>query len=769
MQNFELAQAYVATIAGDSEATVDFRVLHDQDKSVPGQTKRGTLRQCWSWLCAMNEQGYGVFMVAAQLDGNGQKMDNVVSLRCNYIDIDSADAQQQYERAIAAHPKPTFAVQSSPGKYHVFWKTSEHVDRQRFTLIQRRLASIFNSDPKVSDATRVLRLAGTIHRKTNVPHLVTCWALDGFTTPTTIDELDAATAHVQVVDGGDGERLQLGDPSMAAPSLDWIQFALDLADPNDIDRDEWVGLTCSIKQAGWTLTDEATLRSMWDKWCARYEHNVPGENDKLWRSITSTELGWKSLLRRVPSLQASVSFGVAPTAAVAPSMTPPMPVQAPPVLDCSGEYLTHIECQEYFKGCYSIVSMGKIMTPKGMFLNQAQFNLEYGGKQFIITGDGAKKTDEPWKAATRSTLWTIPTVDNVRFSPLEPPGQIIHDVLGRSGINAYIPARIPTKQGDPSLFFDHLARLFPVEADRRILVEWMAHIIKYPGYKIPWAPVIQSAEGAGKGVFKALMTHAIGAPYVHFPDAQQLADSGGKFNGWMRRKLFILADEIRVGEKHHLIEVLKPLISEKMIEIQSKGIDQEMEDNPACWGFFTNYKNAVPVGKNGRRYAFFFSPFQTEAELIAAGMDDAYFNRLFSWLQEDGCAIVTKWLMDYTIERGAIPMRAPKTSSSEQAAAVSRSPIETVIDEAVDDSIPGFRGGWVSSIALINRCKALQAVKGTVSPSTLSAVLEGMGYREMGRANRPWFQEDREARTTLFYNGAGDPDVATYGRAQGWE
>ena len=91
----------------------------------------------------------------------------------------------------------------------------------------------------------------------------------------------------------------------------------------------------------------------------------------------------------------------------------------------------------------------------------------------------------------------------------------------------------------------------------------------------------------------------------------------------MRGKVFILADEIKVNEKRHLVEVLKPLISEELIEVQSKGVDQEMEDNPACWAFFSNFKDAIPVSRNGRRYAVFFSPLQTEADLLARGMDES--------------------------------------------------------------------------------------------------------------------------------------------------
>ena len=767
-QSYELAQAYVVALTGSLDSVIDWRALHDQDKSAAGHAKRGSLQQWWAWMCAMNNQGYGIFCNVAEMDGQGRELANVAQIRSHYIDNDGPDAQQQAERAAAAHPSPTFAVITSPGKAHTYWVVEPYKDNSRFYTIQRKLRQVFNGDRSVIDPTRVLRVPGTLHQKSDVPHLVTCHALPGYGTRTTVDALEAALVHITAVEG-EGERVALGEGDQA-PSLDWLRYALTLVDPSDLDRQEWFTLTCAVKQAGWTLADEPTLRALWDEWCARYAANDPAENEKMWRSVTTTELGWRTLCKRVPSLQASISFGVGqPVATVeaAPANTAVLPMPEPPALDCGGEYLTHLECEAWFKGCTFVTKVGQILAPNGTFMNASTFNVEYGGKQFIITGEG-KKTDEAWKAATRSTLWTVPKVHHTRFLPRLTPGAIVKDDLGRTGVNMYIPPERAATPGDVEPFLRHMRAIVPDDGDLNILFDWMACIIKYPGFKIPWAPVIQSAEGIGKGIIKDLMTYAVGISYVHYPNAQQLGDSGGKFNGWMRNKVFILADEIKVDEKRHMVEVLKPLISEKLIEVQSKGVDQQMEDNPACWGFFTNYQDAVPVYRNGRRYAMFFSVLQTEADILAAGMDDAYFKALFNWMEAAGNAHVTHWLMQRAVSPETIPMRAPKTTSWEKAVEISRSPIERVIQEAVADGVAGFKGGWVSSIAVLTRCKEAGAIKGGIQPATLATILNNMGYTEVGRADRPWFVEDRENRATLYAFSA-DADVRMYGLAQGYE
>ena len=307
-QSMESAQAHIVAIAGDIDAVCAFRVIHDREKGATAYNRRGTLSEHWQWLCAMNNQGFGVFIVAARLDGNGRKMDNVTALRCNYIDIDGADGQQQLELASAFSPSPSFAVETSPKRFHVYWRTAEYTDRARFTSVQSKLAANFNSDRKVSDATRVLRLAGTYHRKTATAHLVTCKALAGINTPTTLEALEAALQHVTVHEGGKGTRKALGQGE-PAPSLQWLERALELIDPNDLDRDQWLSITSAVKQAGWTLEAHDQLKARWLTWCAQYESNNPAENSKLWKSIDSTEVDWKTLIKRVASLRAELIFG----------------------------------------------------------------------------------------------------------------------------------------------------------------------------------------------------------------------------------------------------------------------------------------------------------------------------------------------------------------------------------------------------------------------------------------------------------------------------
>lgn len=775
MQDYNQAYAYISALTQQHPETaiVDFRLIHDTDKSVPAIKRRGTLPVVWPEIIDWQSRGYGCFVNVSEMDGIGNDLSNVAAIRAHLSDLDNIDAMAQLEMASKWSPAPTFGVYTSPGKAHVYWVVQPYQSNEYFTTLQRKIKQQFNGDPSVIDASRVARMPGTLHLKNpQQPYLVNCFSLGGYGQSLNVETLAASLQHVNVIEGHHG-RKELGDPSLAAPSLEWLSFAMSYVDPNTLDRGDWLSITAAFKQAGWNHADEETLFNMWSEWCAQYNGNDPAENLKNWNSIRNSEIGWKSFRRRVPVLKAYEDFGykTPPVPQPVPSGQPAPQQQQPdasvpmPQTEEFGDILSEQECKSYFNNCFFVERQGEILTPRGRFMNSTKFNGAYGGKLFVITPDG-KTTDEPWKAATRSTMWTVPKVDHIRFLPDQPTFAIIEDQLGRKGVNTYIPIRIRSRAGDVTPFLRHMELMLPVESDRHILYRYFAHNVKFPGYKIPWAPMIQSTEGVGKGFIQEVMETILGEMYTYSPKAEELVKSGSTFNAWQRGKLMIIVNEIKVDERRELIEILKPMISDRRVEIQSKGVDQEMEDNPANWLFFSNFKNAIPVAQNGRRYSIFYSAIQSKSDLAGRGMNDAYFNGLFTWLRNGGSEAIAHWLLNYPVTMGDIPMRAPETSSHAEAVKVSRGPLEVCILNAIEDALSGFRGGYISTLAVASRSK--QIGLRTPSHAVVCSVLETMGYYELGRAPRQFSQESIVERTTVYGCIPGLP-VDAYGRAQGYE
>ena len=745
-QDFNQASAFVNALGG---GVFDWRCIHDQNKAIPAIPFRGTLEKCWQTICSYNNAGYGCFVTVNQLDGVGRDLANVQSVRAHFIDLDNLSAMQNLQRAGDWYPAPALMVQSSPNKAHVYWPVQPYLDNDRFMLVQRKLAQFFDGDKSIIDATRVMRLPGTLHQK-GAPVLVTCSTLAGQGYINPPEMLEAALACVNVIQQI-GQRKPLGDPELAAPSVEWLQFALNNLDPNTLDRDEWISFSAAFKQAGWLLTNQDTLFRMWCDWCAQYEYNDQGENQKQWNSVKDTQVGWKSITYKIPALLAHLKLADKPrpentTAPPMPPVDQPTPIAPPPNLDGKGELLTDMEQREYFVGCVLIGPKNRIMNKHGTMYDTGSFNSMFGGKKFIID-EHAKVTDEAWKAVTRSTLWTIPKVDGTRFLPREKPGRIITDNAGQTAVNTYFPVTIPHKQGDVTPFLNHLSLILPVESDREILLDYLAHNVKYPGYKIYWSPLLQSAEGVGKNVFKDILRYAIDKRYFYQPKAKQLNESGAKFNGWMEGKLFFLVDEIRTDEKRDMVETLKPFITETELEIEGKGSNQVMGDTPANWMFFSNHKDAIPINKNGRRWAIFYSALQTADDLLVREMNDAYFNALYNWLGGDengghrtGLQYVTNYLMNRPVTCKGLSVRAPRTSSFDEALVESRGWLEQMIMEAVEGGAHGFRSGWISTKALNS---VLSDNRKNVAPKTLAKALADLGFFKIGRSKLSG--EDRDS------------------------
>lgn len=780
-QSYEHAAAFVQALTGSLDTILNFRAVHDTDKAVPGYNRTGTLAQMWSELCKLNNEGRGIFIVVNRSDGQGVDNQNITAARAQWIDLDDvSQAAARLQQAEAWAIKPHFKVMSSPGKFHVYWMVEPYVPGDFFGDMQRRLISLFNSDHRIFDLSRIMRMPGFYHLKNPAePHLVTIAASTGWGAPAyPPTQLQGALADVMPVQGGGGgDRSNLGDPKLAAPSIEWLKAALDRLDPNTMHRDEWIRTLAAFKQAGWGF-GEAVIRPIWDQWCAQYARNDLGENAKQWNDIVSTKAGWPALLK-ASNLLAQQMFGNTPGQMPTPPQdgvpmvpgqpAPPLPQGSPINGNQLGSFLTPPEQAIYFKGCFYIEKAGVILTPSGRFMNPGNFNAAFGGKQFVIKDDGnGATTDEPWKAATRGQLFQVPKVDHIRFLPAMEPGAISVDELGRKGVNTWIIPNIETRTGDPSPFINHLRKILPTEHDVQILINFFARIVQTPGKKIPWAPVIQSAEGVGKNVIKFCMSHAMGTVYTYYPKALELAETGGKFNAWMRSKTFILCDEVKTDDKRNLIEALKDMVSEKIIQIQGKGADQDIEDNPANWCFFTNWEDAIPIDRKSRRWAIFYSKLQTEMDILAAGMDGKYFNDLYEWIEEQGGKqIVAHFLKNFAIDPmldPAINQRAPKTSSFEAAIVASRTAPEAAIVQAVEQQRPGFRAGWISSAAVQLTLKGADI---KVSHLAIGRILKAMGYHQIGRAQRAYMQEG-SVQPNLWALST-EAQVAFYGRAQGYE
>lgn len=445
-----------------------------------------------------------------------------------------------------------------------------------------------------------------------------------------------------------------------------------------------------------------------DKWDDRAEYYLP-------RTIA-----------RACAMQTDVHKQKPPETNPGPPAQPPpdvAPEQVPAntSLTVGLQYMPVPSQLEHFRGCVYVMDRDRILTPHGDLLKSTQFKTMYGGYTFAKDNENRKTTTNAWEAFTESQAIRHPKVHTLSFRPLETPGALTHDRYGRRSVNCFAPRWGECVAGDITPFMRHIEKLLPVEHDREILLSYMAACIQMPGHKFQWCVVLQGLMGNGKTALTEPLSHALGEQYVFQLNPR---DAGNVFNAWVERKLLVVLEEIRVAGKTDLVESLKPLITNRRVAIQGKGLDQTTGDNFANFVMFSNHKDAVLKTIDDRRYCVFYTAQQDVDHLRRDGMDDNYFRDLYAYLRGPGNSAVAHYLAQRPITVNVMG-RAPETSSTRAAYYESLGPAEQIILEAIDMGKLGFRGDLTTNIHAGNE---LAANGRRVSPNAVGRVLRNIDY-----------------------------------------
>ena len=430
-------------------------------------------------------------------------------------------------------------------------------------------------------------------------------------------------------------------------------------------------------------------------------------------------------------------------------------------------FLDGAATRELFAGCVYVKDRGKVLVPGSGLLKPEQFRVLFGGYTFAMDDINQRTTRNAWEAFTENQLMRPPIADRVCFRPDLAPMALVPDA-GKLRVNTYEPAATERVKGDATPFWNHLGKLFPDDRDRCIFWSYMCALVQYKGVKFAWCPVLQGMEGNGKTLFSSVVAHAIGSHYTFWPDAQEL---GNKFNAWLAGRIFIAVEELRhpqLDMRELITEKLKTMIAGGIgLSIEAKGVDQTSEEICANFMVTTNHHDAVrKTADNMRRCAIFFSPQQHHGDLERWGMNGDYFPKLYNWLKfGGGFAIVAEELHTYAIPPEFNPAnnmhRAPDTSSTAAAITHSRGAVEQQVMEAIEQGVPGFMGGWVSSIQLGNLLDNLRQGQ-RINLVKRKEMMRALGYElhpylPDGRVNNPVMPDGR--KTQLFIR-MGHPDMA---------
>jgi len=105
-----------------------------------------------------NDMGAGIYMCINETNGKSRKAKDIINVRSVFADLDGSPIEPVWEY------NPSMVVESSPGKFHAYWFTTD-TPLESFRTMQESISEKFKSDPVVKDLPRVMRVPGFNHMK----------------------------------------------------------------------------------------------------------------------------------------------------------------------------------------------------------------------------------------------------------------------------------------------------------------------------------------------------------------------------------------------------------------------------------------------------------------------------------------------------------------------------------------------------------------------------------------------------------------------------
>lgn len=299
--------------------------------------------------------------------------------------------------------------------------------------------------------------------------------------------------------------------------------------------------------------------------------------------------------------------------------------------------------------------------------------------------------------------------------------------------SGYKPVPITEKNKHAiELFLTHIKNMLSDEKEQTILLDWLAYVVQNAGKRINWAILLQGAQGTGKSYFAKVLEWLLGS------NAKSLDPSalGERFTGWAHGSLVNIVEEIRIkgDDKWRIMDRLKPFITNSMIQIEEKGRDHRTVPNFTNYLLLTNYKDALPITNDDRRFCVMYGRIQNESDLFDyfGGRDEAgeYFENLFRESELHAGAIKT-FILNHTISEDFKPSgRAPDTISRRLMIQASVSPEQCLVEDLINKHECGVVNGRILDVTWF---KSLCEGKGDVLPQsrTLAHILNDMGYQQI--------------------------------------
>lgn len=261
-------------------------------------------------------------------------------------------------------------------------------------------------------------------------------------------------------------------------------------------------------------------------------------------------------------------------------------------------------------------------------------NMMAASKTMIDVGGGGGLK---MKAVPTTTLWRESDKRMIVDALTCAPGRdvICEDPGGRKCLNLWKkPVWTPDYETDVSAFYDDCRWLF---GDKwGTVVNWIAHMIQYPGELPHWGVLhyTNGTQGVGRTTFCEILKALLGRHCTSGVNIHDLLE--GQFNSELAGAVLATCDEIREGDnsQYRTANRLKAMITEPIRHVNVKYGAKYDEWNACRWFVCSNHDNPLPLDEHDRRwfairhtagkYADVYGP--EAARVMAKRLDDLLAN-----------------------------------------------------------------------------------------------------------------------------------------------
>ena len=267
--------------------------------------------------------------------------------------------------------------------------------------------------------------------------------------------------------------------------------------------------------------------------------------------------------------------------------------------------------------------------------------------------------------------------------------------------NTYIPTNIISKPGDVTALIEYYKWF--VGDNWKIIEQFIAFMIKYPGVKMRWACVFTSKEGGGKGLLASLISALLGH---HNCNTQVEFDQMiTKHSNVLLGTQFAIINELDLESKGKIksnTNKLKKYITDNVLTIELKNKPQIKIPNFCNFFIYSNQDDCLYLTKEARRY-FITTIKHEQLDIEKKLEEDGYKDLILDALEygsEELCHLKHYFENVEITDKKIFQRNAPKTQDFYDIVEKSRQGIHRALDDRFHANLYPFEnnGAWSTTV-----------------------------------------------------------------------